>query len=114
MKDRLSPLISGNAYRILCDEISQHLEQAKLHLTLATSWPSPDQARLLGTKFHMLHGGAGFFGLEEVASTSAALEHLLLKSTDDPGQKLERAKVLVEQLRLLAKDLPPPAKENKA
>lgn len=71
-------LLSSQAYRLFLGELADHLAHADVS---CASNQALNQANLedLSRRFHTIKGGAGFFGLKEIAAASAGLESLFKK-----------------------------------
>ena len=99
-------LLNSNAYRIFLTEIDKHLSRTSDLLTGPIDLAS-DAPRRAAASFHTVKGGAGFFGLTEVAQIAARLEDLLnsdrLTETD-----LSEAQTLIVTLKRLSLELPRP------
>lgn len=64
------------AYRVFIEEMSGHIEEALRFCTGKAESESFD-LNALRVGFHKIKGGAGFFGLSEIAQISREIEHLL-------------------------------------
>ena len=103
--------IKANAYRLFHAEFHKHLEMVKGRFA-APGNPSLEELKQLGGIFHMVRGGAGFFGLDGVALLSQKLEQLLLHDAAQVSNRLAEAKKLVEELERLARSIPPPTQSS--
>lgn len=106
MEPSINCPILGSAYRVYLEETSKHLKEAALAFAREDAL-SPEDLYVLGARFHTIRGGAGFFGLSEIAAAARQLEELL----GQPGLDLraERPTVdrLFEELSDLVSRLPP-------
>ena len=69
----------SKAYRLLVEEATKLCQTAAPALTAAVRPPGTEEIRQLGIAFHRIRGGAGFFGLTDLAHAAQELETLLLK-----------------------------------
>ncbi len=97
-----------NAYRLFHAELHKHLETARADLS-GTAEPSREQLKKLGGIFHLLRGGAGFFGLDSLAKISQRLEEILLHDASRSAARLQEARQLVEEIERVAADIPEPS-----
>ncbi len=94
---------SSTAYKIFLEELIKHLANTKELL----AHPEPlnsDQIRIVGSAFHTIKGGAGFFGLNEIADQAGVIESYFLKATSSFSES--EAKELVATFEVLAEQLP--------
>ena len=94
------PLASG-AYALFVTELERQL--VRVRALLAEETPqSGDPIRELGSIFHTIKGGAGFFGLGELMGVAARLEASFLNGA---AKRDGEVKELVERLAELSGDL---------
>ncbi len=89
------------------DECSNNIEKFDSALCDATL-EAAEEVKRATELFHTMKGGAGFFGLSDVANYSAALESMLDDATlniDDARAEIES---LFEALKVAVKKLPEP------
>ena len=75
-KATLKVPLSSKAYLVFLDEVARYRERICTVLS-ALELDSSDLRRELSAVFHTIKGGAGFFGLDDLADTSAQLETML-------------------------------------
>lgn len=103
----LDQRIKANAYRVFFAELEKHM--LEICSTVAPGkTPDGSALRRVGTTFHTIRGGAGFFGLDELATAAGHLENLLLEDTKRACAELEKVRALVAEITLLAEKLPRP------
>lgn len=104
-EEDLDTKIKRNAYRIFVVELEKHLQLARGILAENYS-PSPTEFIQVGASFHTIKGGAGFFGLSDIAKTAGSLEEMLLTSKDKSKIDIVQVRGLFQQVEELAKGLP--------
>ena len=97
----LDPMLA-NAYKIYIAEVRRHLVEVKDVLE------TPETPDLVGAsgRFHTIRGGAGFFGLSDIASVAGKLEYALLEPTLRFEEAKESIMNLVSELETLAQKMP--------
>ena len=107
--DQSSPdqRIKANAYRVFFAELEKYVADASGAVEPGKA-PGKEDLRRVGTAFHTIRGGAGFFGLDELADAAGSIEELLLQDTKRACAELEKVRQLVSQFSSLIKDLPKP------
>lgn len=99
--------ISKAAYRAFVTECSQQIDRFDevLHKE-----HSPEKETLKGAKnaFHTMKGGAGFFGLRDVASYASALESMLTSADLNVNSARVEIEELFEALKGAVVKLPEP------
>lgn len=107
--ESVNKLLLGGAYRIFFEEIAKHIEASREYLGSAKGITSEERASELGARFHTIKGGAGFFGLHDIASFAGQIEDLLLKRKDEKlGARASQSHELFCKLAEAAKALPAP------
>lgn len=104
-------MLNLKAYQIFVNEVEKHLESAN-RIFDGKTVPSPEMVYRAGASFHTIKGGAGFFGLNDIASTAAKLENLLHDASLDLEKQLNTVKGLIDQLEDLALQMPKPPKDE--
>jgi HPt (histidine-containing phosphotransfer) domain-containing protein len=99
-------LITSTAYRIFVEELAKHL--AKADQVLVSDGAPANDLRDASNCFHTIKGGAGFFGLSEIAKVAGELEKLLLTADFQAKGGFDRSRNLVAQLHELSKAMPKP------
>lgn len=100
--------IKANAYKLFFSEFRKHLSSAQSSLR-AQKEPTQEELRKIGAAFHLVRGGAGFFGLDDLARVSEKLEELLLENLSQSRNCLEQARKLLTEVEQIASSLPAPA-----
>ena len=100
-------LLKGKAYGIFVAELAKHLARAHEVFDREQS-PTSEQVYLAMTSFHTIKGGAGFFGLSEIARVAGHLESLLQKDDLDLALELSGIRDSIASLEKLAKRMPDP------
>lgn len=103
----LDQQIKANAYRLFFAELEKHLSKASSCLD-STEPPPAESVREIGTAFHMIRGGAGFFGLDRLSELAARAEHLFLEGLASSFDRLGEARDLVREVEALVDELPRP------
>ena len=106
--NKMNPLLSGKAYRILVDELAKHLSAAKGLFSDQLQCMVPEKIREAGINFHTIKGGAGFFGFSDVAGKAGEIESLLIKSSAPLPERIERVRVLLVEFEALVGQMPAP------
>lgn len=100
-------LLQGRAYGIFVSEIGRHLRWA--HNTFDANHDleseSLQEAR---RRFHTIKGGAGFFGLDEIASTAERLQKFFSNASSEIIDDMEQARKWIVELEQFAAQLPKP------
>ncbi|NLF24215.1 MAG: hypothetical protein GX589_00965 [Deltaproteobacteria bacterium] len=60
----------------------------------------------LSSALHRIKGGAGFFGLNHIATHAATLEELLLKPLEDVQRNLDRIQQTLKELEGCVEEIP--------
>ena len=94
------------AYRLFLEELDRHLLHALGHVSSDSLCVTATQARELAANFHTIRGGAGFFGLSDIAQTAKSLEEHLFEVADGAALDSDRAGGWIVSLSNLAKNLP--------
>jgi len=110
MEPRKHPAsISPQAYRTFLEECSKHITRFDELLLHASPQPENGELQVASRHFHTIKGGAGFFGLSDVANFAGALESML-EQTDF---EIQSARAEVERIFCALKSavvkLPPPS-----
>ncbi len=100
-------LLKSRAYGIFVSEFGKHLSQVG-EIFKPEYQPSEQEITKAMTSFHTIRGGAGFFGLSEIARLAGELEELL--SSAHFELEMERARIQgdVQRLHKIAEDMPEP------
>lgn len=96
--------ILGKAYRAFVEQLDGQLNL--VHTTFDASSVDPDQVKKASEVFHTIKGGAGFFGLQNVADIAADIEGRLNDPQLDLIRGVERVRELIMQLERIAQNLP--------
>ncbi len=91
---------STRAYRIFLTEVREHLELTE---RLCAGELTGEECGVLKNGFHRAKGGAGFFGLSEMAELSAQLEAFF--SSEQAAADLRKARPLLAGLKSSLKTL---------
>lgn len=91
-------LLAGKAFQVFRVEVSKHLSGFEEFLANGASNDLGIRKRY-SASFHTIRGGSGFFGLEEVATLSGALEDLLGKTEFDGATDWIIAKSTFDKLK---------------
>ena len=94
---------SSKAYKIFLEELLKHLANAQA-IFASDSEIDSEKIRIVGSAFHTIKGGAGFFGLSEVANLAGEIEGYFLKNNGDFS--VEHAQRMISDFQLLADKLP--------
>lgn len=105
-------VVSAQVYQLFLTELQRHLERAHAELMDGPA-PSPEEARELGRTFHTIRGGAGFLGIDTVASPAAVLDDLLRKSSERIEHNLGKVREVLTELEAAAAALPDAQREPK-
>lgn len=98
--------VAKKAYKVFVTELQQSISAAKGKLTVV---PSPETAKQLSIEFHKIKGGAGFFGLNDVAKTAGQLQTAFVeKHVGSALDQLEQAIKLLGDLESLSSRIPRP------
>ncbi len=100
---RFDPLAT-RAYVLFRSELREQLRQVE-SLTAREGGIRAEDVASIGRTFHTIKGGAGFFGLSDLARDAGALEALFLGRTERDTAEVAR---LLESLRRLSVSLPEP------
>ena len=103
MKDK-SQLISGKAFQVFRAELAKHLNSFEQALSDG-SISDQAQYKRFSASFHTIRGGAGFFGLDGIASYAQRLEDLFLDDKLSLTTALPEIKSAFEKLKLAAQDV---------
>lgn len=107
----LELLIGGKAYKLFQSELGKHLDSAR-SLVKGNRLPSIDECYQAGASFHTIRGGAGFFGLTELAQVAGNLESMLMSGNKEMLDNFSEVRQLVDRIEALAAKLPNPPKEE--
>ena len=99
-------LITSTAYRIFVEELAKHLTKADQ--VLGNEQAQAEDLRDASNSFHTIRGGAGFFGLSDIAKIAGELEKFLLASDFRAKGGFEQSRKLVSRLHELSKEMPKP------
>lgn len=100
--------ITLRAYRAFLAELTHSLSHARDDIERFENKHEPAIAKHLAIEFHKIKGGAGFFGLSDVANKAAALQETFLESKMQTIQDgLDHARSLLTELEQLSRKLPP-------
>ena len=95
----------SKALRIFVDEVSKHLSWA--HSVFDQLRPVRKECYEEGVRrFHTIKGGAGFFGLGDMADAAAQLEALLEETGGGMCEQLDEIRRSIEDLERCAASLP--------
>ena len=97
--------IKANAYKLFFGELQNHISKAG-QILAPERQPSDSELKQVGASFHTVRGGAGFFGLNEIAEISGRIEDLLLNA--EAHLKVEAARGLLSQVTAMTGKLPKP------
>jgi chemotaxis protein histidine kinase CheA len=100
--------LKGKAYGIFVTELARHLSRAHEMFGPGAVAPSRDEIAAAAVSFHTIRGGAGFFGLSEIASIAGNLEKLLQRPDFDMAREISGIRGSLENLAALAKKMPAP------
>ncbi|MBX7143623.1 MAG: Hpt domain-containing protein [Oligoflexia bacterium] len=106
-KSDIDQAILGNAYKIFAVELARHLDGARQTFFSNRAFTADDYIRV-GAAFHTIKGGAGFFGLSDLAQVAAKLETMLMGAKETLILDVEEVRALVTKVEALAKELPSP------
>jgi len=96
--------IAPKAYRLYLMQMREKLKSAEeVFFTLE----DPEQNILDDAKrsFHTLKGGAGFFGLKEIAEAAGKIEELLSNQNINTSTACKKVQPLIRELAILAQPL---------
>lgn len=94
------------AYRLFVEELDKHLLHALSHVSSDQLMVTAQQAHDLGANFHTIRGGAGFFGLKDIAQTAQSLEEHLGDVANGGSLDSHQAGRWILHLSSIAKNLP--------
>jgi len=100
---------SGKAYEIFFAEFGRHLGAARTILKNPANLSSDDRFRL-SASFHTIKGGAGFFGLSDIARISSILEKLFKNPDLKVETEIFEIEGLIDELDSMGRLLPVPPK----
>ena len=100
-------IILGKAYDVFIKELGKHMSQFDT-LFHGDGPPTRDDIVKASASFHTIKGGAGFFGLAQIAKAAAALENLLNDPNFSLKTDMEKVESLFDVLRKESIDLPKP------
>lgn len=106
-KSDIDQAILGNAYKIFAVELARHLDRARATFSEERELTADDFLRV-GAAFHTIKGGAGFFGLSDLAQTAARLEVILMGAKETLILDFDEVRSLMEKVEALAQGLPKP------
>lgn len=95
------------AYKIFISELETHLTEAS-EILAEGEVLSEEQAESLQRRFHTVKGGAGFFGLTEIARVAGTLEDMLVDASASVITQLDTIKGLIHELEESALKIPSP------
>ena len=99
------------AYHTFRSELTVYLESA--HRALAQDRREcVEMFPELGMAFHRVKGGAGFFGLSDIAQCAAVLEELLFRPIEQLQDQIGEVQRVVAQLEQRVKELPADAADS--
>ena len=104
-------ILAGKAYRLFNQEVLRHLSEVQeLHAE------SRDASVLneIAERMHKVKGGAGFFGLNEMARIAGYLEHSLKDPNLSAEQKRAELDAELSSLKIEAGKMPPPQEPTDA
>lgn len=96
--------LASRAYVLFRTELAEQLRQVE-ELMSRDGVIRAEDAVAIGRTFHTIRGGAGFFGLIELARTAGELEKLFLDRLERDAAEVAR---LLKSLRSLSTALPEP------
>lgn len=96
--------LASRAYVLFRTELAQQVRQVEELMSRDGAIRAEDVVAI-GRTFHTIRGGAGFFGLDELARTAGELEKLFLDRLERDAVEVAR---LLESLRSLSAELPEP------
>lgn len=100
---RFDPL-GTRAYSLFRSEIGEHVERVRALLSRGVP-TTAEEAEVIGRTCHTIKGGAGFFGLTEVARVAGTLEAIFLGEGERSREEIE---VALQSLITLSQSLPEP------
>ncbi|MBN8550231.1 MAG: Hpt domain-containing protein [Deltaproteobacteria bacterium] len=106
-QNSLDQRIKANAYRVFFAELEKHLAEIS-GVVAPGKTPGGEVLRRVGGTFHTIRGGAGFFGLEELAAVAGRIEDLLLQDTQLAKAEIDNVRRLVEEISSITRKLPKP------
>lgn len=101
-------LLTSNAYKIFLSEFERHLAKSR-EVFADISLIEPDDIYRCAGAFHTIKGGAGFFGLKQIADIAGQLEKILCNPELNLENDFEFVQELIFNLQKLGVELPPPA-----
>lgn len=104
-------LISGNAYRLFVDELSRHVENARKTFFMDQP-PAQDDLIRARTDFHTIRGGAGFFGLDEIAKCAAEIEKACKEPLGQLAVQIDAVRDMILEIERLVSEAPVPLKNK--
>ena len=96
-KKTQTKLISGNAFKIFRVELDRYRKGFEEFLKLGGS-QDPAMLKKFSASFHTIRGGAGFFGLDDIATFAGTLEDLLGSPSFDLKKDLPEAQEVFSRL----------------
>jgi len=105
MGNSQNQLLAGKAYALFLSELKSHLNLAKerFHSKKDVNLDDCEKTR---SSFHTIKGGAGFFGLTEVAEAASKIESLFSKPVEDLIKQIDSVRGELLKIEELSKTLP--------
>lgn len=106
-QDSVEQRIKAKAYQVFFVELERHMQEI-CSAVAPNKTPDSKDLRKVGATLHTIRGGAGFFGLDELAAAAGSIENLLLQDTKRACAELDHVRALIEQVVVLTGKLPKP------
>lgn len=103
----LDQKIKANAYRLFFAELAKRVACAEAYVAKEQP-PSAAELKEIGASFHVIRGGAGFFGLDELASLAERGERFILGDLAKASDNIDSVRTLVAALSTCTQRLPKP------
>lgn len=110
--DSSKSIRSLKAYQLFLAELDRHVAELDGTFQGESSIDAFIQSEN-HNRFHKIKGGAGFFGLTEIADIAGLAEALFEKPLDQLAGQIDDIKELVDRIKELATHLPPPVEGTK-
>jgi chemotaxis protein histidine kinase CheA len=107
--DIKSQLQNGKAYALFVSELDKHITEAILKTnTQGQAVITDNECNALRSTFHTIKGGAGFFGLNDIANVASNLENLFEMAMKDLNGQVSAIEAQLKEISKLAKQVPLP------
>lgn len=108
--DQRAQLLAGKAYALFVSELERHLSDAKKRFSDQQKLQAKDYAQVR-SDFHTIKGGAGFFGLNNVAKAASKIEDILHSPIEQLASQVDQIRGQLKEIEELIKEIPQPNSE---